>query len=226
MNSEIALLEGQIVRSYELRTAIGFGGFGIVYQAYQSVLDREAAIKVIRPQFADQPDFIRHFEGEAQIIAHLEHPYIVPLYDFWREPGGAYLVMRWLRGGSLRDMLQKSGALPPAHVARLLDQIAEALAVAHHKGVVHQDIKPENILLDEYGNAYLTDFGIAKGPYSADSPNPKSEGFGTAAYAAPEQISRRPVSAQTDIYSLGMTIYELLMGVPPFISTNEFDHNL
>ncbi len=220
MNSEKASLEGQIVRSYELRTAIGFGGFGIVYQAYQRVLDRDVAIKVIRPQFADQPDFIRHFEGEAQIIAHLEHPYIVPLYDFWREPGGAYLVMRWLRGSSLRDMLQKSGALTPAHVVRLLDQIAEALAVAHHKGVVHQDIKPENILLDEYGNAYLTDFGIAKGPYSAASPNPKSEGFGTAAYAAPEQISSRPVTAQTDIYSLGMMIYELLMGVPPFMSAS------
>ena len=221
MDSEIASLAGQVIRSYELREVIGVGGFGIVYQAYQSILDRDAAIKVIRPQFADQTDFIRHFEGEAQIIAHLEHPYIVPLYDFWREPGGAYLVMRWLRGGSLRDMLSKVGALPPATVAKLLDQIAEALAVAHHKGVVHQDIKPENILLDEYGNAYLTDFGIAKGPYSAVSPNPQSDGFGTAAYAAPEQISRKPVTAQTDIYSLGMMIYELLMGQAPFMSASE-----
>src|SRR3954447_11428879 len=124
-------LIGQTFRSYELRAVVGVGGFGIVYQAYQLYVERDVAIKVILPQYADNPEFIRRFESEAQIIAHLEHPFIVPLYDFWREPGGAYLVMRWLRGGSLRDLLVNSGPLEPRTTAHFLDQISEALAIAH-----------------------------------------------------------------------------------------------
>src|SRR4051794_41120953 len=114
-------LIGQTLRSYELRAVVGVGGFWIVYQAYQQLVERDVAIKVILPQYADDSEFIRRFESEAQIIAHLEHPFIVPLYDFWREPGGAYLVMRWLRGGSLRDLLLKSGPLEPRTTAHFLD---------------------------------------------------------------------------------------------------------
>src|SRR5215216_790811 len=134
--AEADLLNGQTVRTYELRKVIGVGGFGVVYQAYQQVVERDVAIKVILPEFANQPDFIRHFESEAQIVAHLEHPHIVPLYDFWREPDGAYLVMRWLRGGSLRDKLIQGEPPDLNAIARMLDQITEALSIAHQKGIV------------------------------------------------------------------------------------------
>ena len=119
------------------------------------------AIKIILPGFANQPDFIRRFETEAQMVARLEHPHIVPLYDYWRDPNGAYLVMRWLRGGSLREALE-AGPYDLAAAALLLDQVASALALAHRSGVVHGNLKPSNILLDEEGNAYLADFGIVK----------------------------------------------------------------
>ena len=219
--AEADLLNGQTVRTYELRKVIGVGGFGVVYQAYQQVVERDVAIKVILPEFANQPDFIRHFESEAQIVAHLEHPHIVPLYDFWREPDSAFLVMRWLRGGSLRDKLLQADQPDLNAIARMLDQITEALSIAHQKGIIHQDIKPENILLDEYENAYLSDFGIAKQPFATDGAEAVGAGFGTAAYASPEQINRKPITPQTDIYNLGMMLYELLTGTIPFASASD-----
>ena len=148
---EVGLL--QTLKGYALRERIGAGGFGAVYRAYQITVGREVAIKVILPGLANQPEFIRRFEGEAQIIARLEHPHIVPLYDYWRDPDGAYLVMRWLRGGSLRDVLQQ-GAFELRSAALLLDQVASALWFSHRSGVIHHDIKPGNILLDEDGNAH------------------------------------------------------------------------
>ncbi len=119
------------------------------------------AVKIIAARYADNIAFIRRFEAEAQMIAQLEHPHIVPLYDYWREPGGAYLVMRYLRGGDLRALLA-DGPLPVDVVVQVLNQIAAALQEAHDKGIVHCDVKPGNILLDEQGNAYLADFGIAQ----------------------------------------------------------------
>jgi len=136
---------GRIIRGYELQTLIGAGGFGAVYRAYQTAVRREVAIKVILQRFANQPEFIRRFEAEAQLVARLEHSHIVPLYDYWRDPEGAYLVMRFLRGGSLRDLLNK-GALSLDTTARVLDQIAGALMTAHRRNVVHRDLKPDNIL--------------------------------------------------------------------------------
>ncbi len=142
-------LSGQIIKGYELREMIGLGGFAAVYRAYQFVVEREVAIKVILPKHANAPDFIRRFEAEAQLIARLEHIHIVPLYDYWREPNNAYLVMRWLRGGSLFDLLQKQRIWELHDIARLLDQIAAALTVAHRNGVIHQDLTPGNILFDD-----------------------------------------------------------------------------
>jgi serine/threonine protein kinase len=141
------------IRGYELDECIGEGNFGVVYLARQLQTDRQVAIKVIRPIFANQVDFIRRFEKEALLVARLEHPHIVPLYDFWREPNGAFLVMRWLRAGSLQAAL-KFGAWETETSIKLVRQITGALAYAHGRGVVHRDIKPANILLDEDGNAY------------------------------------------------------------------------
>jgi serine/threonine protein kinase len=161
MEATVTYQAGQTIKGYKILERIGSGGFGAVYRAYQTTLGREVAVKVILPGLASQPEFIRRFEQEAQLVARLEHLHIVPLYDYWRDPDGAYLVMRWLRGGSLKDALA-TGPYAINQAALLLDQLAAGLATAHAAGVIHRDLKPSNILLDDEGNAYLADFGIAK----------------------------------------------------------------
>ena len=161
---------------------------------------REVAIKVIRPELANEPAFIRRFEAEAQLVAQLEHPHIVPLYDYWREPDGAYLVMRWLRGGSLRQRSSAARGTLEAALA-LVAQIGGALADAHRPGVVHRDVKPANVLLDEDGNAYLSDFGIAARLQDADDPRRPSR---SPAYMSPEELGASSGPPRSDIYSLGL----------------------
>ena len=182
---------GRTVRGYELRERIGAGGFGVVYRAVQFAVGRDVAIKVIHPQYADQTAFIQRFEIEAQLVARLEHPHIVPLYDYWREPGSAYLVMRYLRGGNLSDALRR-GPWTPAATMRLLDQIGAALHAAHRQGVVHRDVKPANILLDVEGNAYLADFGIAKNlDRAGDRGTQPGAVVGSPEYLSPRAVARR-----------------------------------
>ncbi|RPI82598.1 MAG: hypothetical protein EHM41_17975, partial [Chloroflexi bacterium] len=210
------LVTKDLPRGYELREKIGSGGFGTVYKAYQPGIDREVAIKIVNPELANKPEFIRRFEAEAHVVARLEHPRIVPLYDFWREPDAAYLVMRYLRGGCLLSLLQH-GPLK-AHVAvELVNQIADGLATAHRQGVVHGDIKPENILLDESENFYLSDFGIAIN-FGVDGKDPVKANYlsGSPKYIAPEQLLDQAISPQTDQYSLGISLYEALTGDHPF----------
>src|SRR5258708_33415996 len=155
--SDLSDLTGRTIKGYDIRLKLGAGGFGAGYRAYQAIVERDVAIKVILPEYANRPDFIRRFETEAQLIARLEHLHIVPLHDYWREPDGAYLVMRWLQGGSLRSKIQNE-ALPLDTIAQVLDQIASALAAAHRRKIVHRDLKPDNILLDDERNAYLANF--------------------------------------------------------------------
>jgi WD40 repeat protein/serine/threonine protein kinase len=207
-------LEGEPLRGYRLLEQIGEGAFGVVHRAAQPQIGREVAIKAVPPELANHPDFVRRFEREAQIVAKLEHPHIVPLYDYWREPDAAYLVMRFLRGGSLEEQLE-TGPLDPDRAASILDQVAAALSAAHRQGVVHRDVKPGNVLLDEEGNAYLTDFGVA---LDAGSPE-RSTGTmlrGTPEYLSPEQVRLDPASPQTDVYALGIVAYEMVTGVLPF----------
>jgi predicted ATPase/predicted Ser/Thr protein kinase len=207
-------LSGQEIRGYKLIERIGEGGFGVVYRAEQPSVDREVAIKVILPEFADHPDFVRRFEAEARMVAKLEHPHIVPLYDYWRDEGGAFLVMRWLRGGSLGDAL-KSGPWEIEAVGHVLEHIADALSIAHEHGVIHRDLKPENILLDEAGNAYLTDFGIAK-DLGGEGLTQIGKIVGSVDYLSPEQAKGEEVTPQSDIYGLGVLLYEMLTGEHPF----------
>ncbi|HLF87801.1 MAG TPA: serine/threonine-protein kinase, partial [Anaerolineales bacterium] len=209
-------LSGHNIRGYELRDRIGTGGHGAIYRGYQHQVNREVVIKVILPHFANHPDFIRRFEAEAQLVARLEHPHIVPLYDYWREPDRAYLVMRWLRGGSLRDSL-KNGPWDEKAIGHLLNQIGSALAYSHRQGIIHRDLKPENILLDEGGNVYLGDFGIAKDLEKPSKLTREGAITGSPAYISPEQVQEEAISPQTDIYSLGVMLFELLTGTNPFI---------
>lgn len=217
-------MSGQSIKSYRLEEKIGEGGFGVVYRAWQGHVERTVAIKSILPAYANHPEFIRRFDAEAHLIARLEHPYIVPLYDYWRDPTGAYLVMRWLRGGSLLHLLRENGPCHPVMAAQLLDQIAGALTVAHRNKVIHQDIKPANILLDSDGNAYLTDFGIAQdvdgGVNLALVDGRDDMVHGSPAYMAPEQITRASITSLSDIYSLGLVLFEMLAGENPFDSSD------
>lgn len=200
------------IRGYEIRDEIGRGGFGVVYRATQAVLKREVALKAILPQYANAPDFIRRFEREAEIIASLEHPHIVPLFDYWRDPEGAFLVMRFVSGGSL-EYVQKETELSLEQIVTIYDHVGMALHAAHRKHVVHRDIKPGNVLLDEDFNAYLTDFGIAKSPrFDSETGSGLT---GTLFYAAPEQIDGTPITPATDIYAFGVMLHETLAGIHP-----------
>jgi WD40 repeat protein/serine/threonine protein kinase/DNA-binding SARP family transcriptional activator len=202
----------KIVRGYELREQVGGGEFGVVYRAYQPSVGREVAIKVIRPEFVNQPAFVRRFEVEAQLIAQLEYPHIVALYDFWRDPEGAYLVMRWLRGGALRDALDR-GPWNVEPASRLLQQIGSALSYAHRQGAVHGDLKPANVLLDEEGNAYLSDFAVASRLVDAsEAGRPITS---TPAYVPPEELRGEPLRPAADIFALGLLTFELLSGRRP-----------
>lgn len=209
-------MSGRVIRGYELRDRIGTGGFGAVYSAFQPMVGRDVAIKVILPDFANHPEFIRRFESEAQVVARLEHPFIIPLYDYWREPSSAYLVMRLLSGGSLDDLIESNQTISLETATRIVDQIAAALAVAHRAGIVHRDIKPANILMDGDGNAYLADFGIAKDIAANAGFDEDDDTIGSPAYLAPEQITQRPISPQTDIYAMGLVLFSMLTGQHPF----------
>ncbi|MDQ7036362.1 MAG: serine/threonine-protein kinase [Anaerolineae bacterium] len=201
-------LSGQVIRGYELHELIGEGGFGAVYRATQIVVDREVAIKIILPQYANQPEFIRRFEAEAKTVARLDHLHIVSLFDYWRDPTGAYLVLHWLRGGTLKDYIAEHGALAPPTAARIFSQIAGALSTAHRLNVIHRDVKPANILLDAERNAYLADFGIAKSSLDDKSAPSKASSesalTGSAGYISPEQINLSAVTARSDIYSMAI----------------------
>ena len=216
-------LSGRAIRGYALGERLGHGGMGVVYRAVQPLVEREVAIKIILPKFANHPDFIRRFEAEAQLVARLEHPHIVPLYDYWREPSVAYLIMRLLRGGSVQSLLRNETVLAPGIVLRMMDQIGSALSSAHRAGVVHRDLKPANVLLDEDSNAYLADFGIAKNLSNPTSETQADAVLGSPDYISPEQIRSEYVRPQTDIYALGVMLYELLTGKLPFQGPTPFD---
>jgi len=211
-------LRGESLRGYRLLEKVGEGAFGVVYRAIQPQVEREVAIKSIHSELANQPDFVRRFEREAQLVARLEHPHIVPLYDYWREPDAAYLIMRFLRGGSLEDLIRE-GPLELERAAQVLNHMAAALAAAHHQGVVHRDVKPGNVLLDEDGNAYLSDFGIA---LETGAPEQTAGTMirGTPAYLSPEQIRLEQTTPRSDIYALGIVLYEMLTAEHPFPGTS------
>ena len=202
------------LRGYEIVERLGEGAFSIVYRGRQPVVGRDVAIKQIRAELANRPEFIRRFETEAHLVARLEYPFIVPLYDYWREPDSAYLVMRYLRGGSLESSL-RAGPWELDRTLAMVSEIGAALAVAHRSGVVHRDVKPANILLDEDGHAYLTDFGIALDAEEAADPE-AALSAGSPAYASPEQLRREQVGPPADVHGLAIATFETLTGRLPF----------
>ena len=201
---------GLSVRGYELREKIGEGAHGYVYRAYQPALGREVAIKVIRPELANNPDFIRRFESETHLVAGLEHPQMVPLFDYWREPDSAFLVMRHFERGSLQDELD-AGPLSTEMVVRVIGQVGAALSAAHRRGVTHGDIKPTNIMIDGDGNAFLADFGMSLGQRDQSEAGVLGSSL-QALFAAPEQLRSDEITARSDLYSLAVVADLTLRG--------------
>ena len=207
---------GRAFRGYRLGELIGQGANGTVYRALQPGVGREVAIKTLRSELADDLDFVRRFDTEAQVVANLSHPHIVPIYDYWREPGGAYIVMR-LVDESLQDRLDL-GPIPPADVATIAGQLGSALAAAHGAGIVHGDLKPSNVLADTAG-VYLADFGISTltdvvAPPS--TPDGDVDSGHPSGIESPEQRAGEPPSPFSDQFSLAALLFTLLTGTLPF----------
>lgn len=215
---------GDHIRGYELEEVVGEGDLATVYRATQHATGREVAIKVLRPELAGDPGFVRCFEPDAKLVAQLEHPHINPLYDYWREGEAAYLVMRFVRGGSLRIALDRGAwHLEPALV--LLDEMRDGLCHAHRHGIIHRGIHPSNILLNDDGNALLTDFGVASGAAVVF----ENLSDRVRMYVAPEVRVGEPFTVRSDIYSLGMVARELLTGhlaMNPLHANEDAHHDL
>lgn len=210
------LQPGQMLGPYRIINQIGQGGMATVYKAYQPSMDRNVAIKVLPGQLAESAEFTQRFQQEARIIANLEHPHILPVFDFGESDGVTYFVMRFLEGGTLKDRM-KDGPLPWDEIDRLFTQLAKALGYAHDRGIVHRDLKPANALIDSNGNLFLTDFGIAKLLESASPRLTQTDAvMGTPAYISPEQAQALTVDRRSDIYSLGIILYEMVTGRVPF----------
>jgi serine/threonine protein kinase/Tfp pilus assembly protein PilF len=218
------LVTGQRVGPYEIIARIGQGGMATVYKAYHPQLDRFVAIKMMQPTFVIESNFRTRFEREARIVGGLEHPHILPVYDFAEYEGQPYLVMKLIEGSSLKTVLSQ-GPLEPDDLMMVLPPIASALDYAHHQGVLHRDIKPSNILIDQRATPYLTDFGLARASHQINDNNMISQDMfiGTPYYVSPEQgMGERDLTAQSDLYSLGVVLYELLTGRVPFDSGSTF----
>jgi serine/threonine-protein kinase len=201
---------------YEIKAELGRGGMATVYRAYDPTFEREVALKILPRELLHDIQFRARFERESRTIAKLEHAAIVPVYDVGEEDGQPYFVMRCMNGGALTDLMA-DGPLPLTEVVRVIDRLAPALDYAHAKGIIHRDLKPANIMFDEDGEPYVSDFGIAK---MAESKVTLTGGniVGTPAYMSPEQAQGNEVDPRSDIYSLGVIVYEMLCGRQPFES--------
>ncbi len=205
------------VAGIEIETQIGRGGMGAVYLGRQVSLDREVAVKVLASELADDPQFLERLEREARVMARLRHPNIVAVHDFQRTEEGAAIVMEFVEGGSLREKLLKHpNGLPVTEALRILRQIAAGLEAAHASGVIHRDMKPENVLMDADGTARVTDFGLALPLHEGTTRLTLSgTAVGTVDYMAPEQFRGAEADARLDVFALGVLAYELLTGKTP-----------
>jgi serine/threonine protein kinase len=214
-------LIGRRLGKYQLETLVGRGGMATVYRAHDTVLNRSVAIKVLEPALTFDPKSVERFRREAVTAANLEHPNIVRVYDVQQEGKIHFIAMRFVQGTTLRDILRDNGPLPLEAILNIIVPVASALHYAHRHGVIHRDVKPGNILVEPDGNVLLTDFGIARAAGGTQA-GLTATGLvmGTADYLAPEQIAGRPAEPRSDIYSLGVVLYEMLTGVTPFAGEN------
>jgi DNA-binding beta-propeller fold protein YncE len=214
---------GLVIGPYRLLDKLGEGGMGAVYKAEQASVRRTVAIKVLSANFADDPDALDRFKREVDIIAGLEHPHILPVYDFGEFEGSPYIVMRYMAGGSLYDKL-RGRPLSQAQMLDVLDQVAQALDFAHARDIIHRDLKPANVLLDEAGNAYLADFGLAKTMAGSRDLTRTGTILGTPAYMSPEQARGDRLDARSDVYSFAVVAYHALARQLPFTAASAMEY--
>jgi len=208
-------LTGKQFGPYQVVGPVGEGGMAAVFKAYQPNMERYVALKVLPRTYAEDPQFVSRFKREARLLAQLQHPHILPVFDFGMAEGYTYIVMPFIQGGKFTDMM-KGEPLPLARIRQVITQVGDALDYAHERGMIHRDVKPSNILIDERGNCLLTDFGLAR--MVEDSVNLTSSGtiMGTPAYMSPEQGSGQRIDARSDIYSLGVVLFEMATGRVPY----------
>ncbi len=215
-------MAGDVVADrYELQEVVGSGGMSSVYRAHDRVLERTVALKVLHDRLVAQKDVVERFSREAKLVAGLSHHNIVAVIDRGEDHGSPFIVLEYISGENLKELLKRDGPLPVERALELTIEIASGLAFAHQKGFVHRDVKPQNVLLNGKGEAKVTDFGIAR-PIEAHEGGQTQTGtvLGTCDYISPEQAQGRHVDAHTDVYSLGIVLYELLVGEVPFTGDN------
>ncbi len=215
-------LTGTRVGSYEIVERLGGGGMAVVYRAVQQPLGREVALKALSPELFQDDGFVKRFEAEAKTLAKLDHPNILPIYDFELGEGLAYLTMPLIRGGTLRDILNR-GPLDTLSAWRYLREIGDGLQHAHDAGIVHRDLKPTNVLIHSDGRAMLADFGLARGAGQPTHLTTVGLAIGTPGYMAPEQVMGHDVDRRADIYAMGVLTFEMLTGRLPFIGANRME---
>ena len=208
-------LTGKQFGHYQIVAPLGEGGMAAVYKAYQPAMERYVAIKVLPRHMSSSEEFVTRFRREARMLAQLQHPHILPVFDYGEADGYPYIIMPFIVSGTLAELLQKK-RLPLAQVRRIMTQIGDGLGYAHAYGMIHRDIKPSNILIDERGNCLLTDFGLARMAQASTKLTSSGNIMGTPTYMSPEQGAGSNVDQRSDIYSLGIVLYEMVTGRVPY----------
>jgi eukaryotic-like serine/threonine-protein kinase len=209
-----------IAERYEIEELVGTGGMSSVYRARDRLLERLVALKVLHPHYGDDEEYVERFRREARSVAQLSHPHIVTVIDRGEDDGQQFIVFEYIDGENLKQLLARTGPLPTRRALELALEIADALAFAHEHGLVHRDVKPQNVLVSPDGDAKVTDFGIARSLDVEHGMTQTGTVLGTSNYLSPEQASGKPTTRSTDVYSLGVVVYELLTGDVPFPGEN------